>query len=294
MYTTARRLLRRLTFPKCRVRVATARFRRAEQNRRCAREKKRCMMGYGGSSTATPNRFHSFEMFWVKSGSKIMAIYDNLNITIFLGVTVHMVSICVLILRDWKTHFGRWVCFKSVRYFAWRLSGPPLDTTLCLCFPGGTTSLFGDSIVKHKGILPCSLWKMISAQPLSGGSRMRLIQAQALQRWQDPREGKTSQKAKHLTDLTASDVWFWRHQLHRDSSPHPAFGKISWRSWSPFEMWYWYVLVRVLVLVLLFHEDFSNSVSSKSRLRLGGSPGPTEIQDTSLKGNGALQNWGAS
>jgi len=203
-----------------------------------------------------------------------MAIYDNLNITIFLGVTVHMVSICVLILRVWKTHFGRWVCFKSVRYFAWRLSGPPLDTTLCLCFPGGTTSLFGDSIVKHKGILPCSLWKMISAQPLSGGSRMRLIQAQALQRWQDPREGKTSQKAKHLTDLTASDVWFWRHQLHRDSSPHPAFGKISWRSWSPFEMWYWYVLVRVLVLVLLFHEDFSNSVSSKSRLRLGGSSRP--------------------
>ena len=32
-----------------------------------------------------------------------MAIYDNLNITIFLGVTVHMVSICVLILRVWKT-----------------------------------------------------------------------------------------------------------------------------------------------------------------------------------------------
>lgn len=155
-----------------------------------------------------------------------MAVYHN--ITIFWGVTVYMVSICVLILGVWEDfHFGRWVCFKSVRYFAWRLSGSPLDTTLCLCFPGGATSLFGDSIVKHRGILPCSLWRMISAQPLSGGSRMGFIQAQALQRWQDPREGKTSQKAKHLT---ASDVWFW---------PHPACRKISWRSWSPFEMWYW-------------------------------------------------------
>ena len=161
MYTTARRLLRRLTFPKCRVRVATARFRRAEQVASWtagARAKNAVWWGMAGQVQQPPTDFIVL--------SKIRFYYlfgSHCRYGEYLRVNSKSLE---------DLHFVRWVCFKSVCYFAWRLSGSPLDTTHCLCFPGGTTSLFGDSIVKHRGILPCSLWRMISAQPLSGGSRM--------------------------------------------------------------------------------------------------------------------------